>query len=155
MARIGRPPLYNNCMDLDAMCELYFEEKLESGEPVLISELPFYIGFGSRHAVFDLEQNPEFSNVIKKARHRLEIECEKAMMKDKGNPTKHIFRIKQPGAGGWVDKVDHHSTQDTRIQVEVVGMPQLPQSAVAVLSGQPNQAQLDSCAEAEYEEFES
>ncbi len=155
MAKVGRPPLYNNCMDLDAMCELYFEEKEQTGEPVLISELPLFIGFGSRYTWYDLEEKPEFYHVVKKVRHRLETECERAMMKDKGSPIKHIFRLKQPGAGGWVDKTEHQSTIDNTITVKVEGMPQLPTNAVSVLSGQPLSLETEPCVDATYEEVES
>lgn len=154
MARIGRPPLYNNCMDLDAMCELYFEERRESGEPVLISELPLYVGFGNRQAIYDLEDNPEFSGVIKKARWMLETECERAMMKDGGSPIKHIFRIKQPGAGGWVDRQEVVGNTGVTVQIAI---PEGPTQAHVIDSKDAVHAieqDADSCVDGAYVEVE-
>lgn len=116
MARIGRPPMFNNCMDLDAMCELYFEQCDENDEPYLLSGLPLFLGFSDRASLYDLEDKPEFSRIVKRARLRVEAGCEGSMMKDKSNPTKYIFKLKQIG---WKDRVDVEANATFAVNINV------------------------------------
>jgi len=153
MARVGRPPLYNNCLDLEAAIEMYFEE-CDEGEvrevydtksksvKKIVQKLPYTMaglsrvcGFATRNALWEYEQKGEFSDTVKRARQRIEEQRNVRMLTGDAAAVPSIFDLKNNF--GWVDKHEHHSTQDTRIQVEVVGMPQLPPSAVAVLTGQP------------------
>ena len=67
-----------------------------------ISGLAYHLGFASRKAFYDYEDKPEFSNTIKKARLRIEIEYEKQLYNDKC--TGAIFALKNLG---WKDKVEN------------------------------------------------
>ena len=104
----GRPPKYNNCMDFDAMCELYFESCDESGDPYTMAGLALacdLTGEGFR----EYKNKPEFSAVHARARSRVEDQW-----------TKFLFSSQSSGGAqfalkhhyGWKDRqqVDHTSS---------------------------------------------
>lgn len=95
----GRPPLYNNCMDLEAACELYFEKCEEKNIRPLITGLALDLGFVNRQSLYDYQENHEFSGIIKKARAMVEASYEN--MLGTGSPTGAIFALKNMG---WRDK---------------------------------------------------
>ena len=114
---IGRPALYNNCLDLDAMCELYFEE-LGDGEkrevydkksqtfretivrnPPTLAGLALHLGYTDRHAIGDLEESETsrrngFSPVLKRARSRIEQYVTQGMLSGDLNTVGCIFYAK-------------------------------------------------------------
>jgi len=61
--------------------------------------LALYLGFVDRRSLYDNEQKPEFSYIIKKARLRIENEYEKQL--HNSNCTGAIFALKNLG---WKDK---------------------------------------------------
>ena len=70
MAKMGRPPLYTNCMDFDAMCELYFESCDLYAEPIYsktkVKEnnqgeaIPIITGYQVKPKPYTMEKLAEF-----------------------------------------------------------------------------------------------
>ena len=85
MAPNGRPPLYSDPEFLSEKIDQYFD-KLEPGDIPTIAELAFELGFASRNALWEYEKKPEFSDTIKKARLRIEVDRTKRLVQS-GTPT--------------------------------------------------------------------
>ena len=116
--KMGRPPLYNNCMDLDCMCELYFEDADERGAPYTVPSLAIFLGFASRHSVWELGQKQDYSHTIKKALGKIESQRIEAMVSGKGNVAGQIFDLKNNF--NYVDKqvIDQSVTDKTDRAIE-------------------------------------
>ena len=95
----GRPALFKTPEDLQAKIDEYFDivkqEKLEDPTRTPgIAELAYHLGFDSRQSLYDQEKrNDEFSYITKRARLRCCVAAEKDLAADKGNPTKHIYKL--------------------------------------------------------------
>jgi hypothetical protein len=113
----GRPRLYNNCLDMDAMCEIYFEECKEEEQHPTVSGLAYALGFTHRHSVWDYANRNQddghngFANVIKRATLRILSACEQNMMDGRKNPSGAIFIAKNFGPiDTFTDKQETHTT---------------------------------------------
>jgi hypothetical protein len=137
--KTGRPPLYNNCMDIGCMCELYFEscdnntidiiKKNKDGEVESIESQPdpkaytigglsLFLGYTDRHQFTYQEQtNPEFSAILRAARTRIEIDLTERGLQ-KGTATgMACFVLKN--VAGYVDKqVIDQSIDDKRNPID-------------------------------------
>jgi len=100
--RMGRPPLYNNCLDFACMIELYFEHCEEGrliegitkkGEPFAIHKrippsiygLCAFLGFNDPHALIEYEKKIDFTSVSTRARTRIaQLNLEMAQMGEIG-----------------------------------------------------------------------
>lgn len=129
----GRPRKYNDVDKMQQKIDEYFDIGIDyvtitafdkqTGEFVeykkttpTITGLALYLGFVSRQSMFDYEAKPEFSDIIKKARTRIELEYEKMLHLDKC--TGAIFALKN---FGWKDKQETEiavgeNTQETFLQ---------------------------------------
>ncbi|WP_279343488.1 terminase small subunit [Fundidesulfovibrio terrae] len=105
----GREPLYNNCMDLEAAIELYFEYRGEDRKPATYTGLTAWLGFRSPDAL-DEYKNPShpFHGVVFRARQRIEDALEISLHQGK-TTAGAIFTLKH-----------HANWRDTR-NVEVSG----------------------------------
>lgn len=151
----GRPPHYTDPAELEAKIDEYFQLCDEGEErevydskrkavrtirqqiPYTVPGLALHLGFKSRQSFIDYARrgDGEFSDTITRAKMRIEAQRNVKMLTGETDSRSSQFDLMNNF--GWTNKTEQHSTQDTRIQVEVVGMPQLPASAVAVLQGQP------------------
>lgn len=136
----GRPPLYNNCLDMDADIELYFEECLTGQErqrydkkrqevitvveriPPTIAGMCRHLGFEDRHALTTYEERDEarregFSAVIKRARSRIEEIVSTGMLSNDLSTVGSIFYLKNHC--GYKDQQEQ--THNTGIQVVING----------------------------------
>lgn len=122
----GRPPIYKDAKALAKAVDRYFvyiegefhmetvavtdeetgETKLKKvkvwdryPEPATVTGLVLFLGFAHRQSLEDYEKRVEFSDIIKRARTRVEHEYEKRLHGDKN--TGAIFALKNMG---WVDK---------------------------------------------------
>lgn len=103
--RTGRPPHWNNCYDLDAMCEMYFEDCKENDKHPGVVGLAVFLGV-DRQTILDYSKKPEFSGTIKKAKARVEAYLEQHLY---GNSvTGSIFNLKNNF--GWKDKTEVESS---------------------------------------------
>lgn len=97
----GRKLIYNNCLDLDAACEMYFDECEEKREHPTISGLAFALGI-DRRSITNYQDRPEFFPTIKKAKAFVEKHLEQCLF---GNSvTGVIFNLKNNFE--WKDKVE-------------------------------------------------
>lgn len=102
----GRPPLYNNCIDFDAMCELYFEEcdnniltidgaEVVYPEPYLKSGLALFLGITTNTLlVWSKDQNSEFYSIIKRNYDKIQNDLEKRSIMNGKQATGCIFNLK-------------------------------------------------------------
>ena len=114
MTKMGRPLLYNNCLDLDMDCELYFEscffevdewgditdELREKPIPYTITGLALALGT-DRATLVRYGKKEDFYNTIKKHKLRVENDYEIALRR-KGTAGE-IFGLKN---FGWKDKTE-------------------------------------------------
>ena len=84
-ARTGRPPLYSDPALMEAKIEQYFDQ-LDNDDTPTIAELAFELGFATRNALWEYEQKPAFSDTIKRARLRIEVDRTKRLVSS-GTPT--------------------------------------------------------------------
>lgn len=119
----GRPAKYKNATELSEACNGYFEyikgeKKLEIGDDGLIewvrypesatvTGLVLYLGFSHRQSLDDYEKKKVFSDIIKRARLRIENQYELKLHGDKNVGA--IFALKNMG---WRDKVESGFTNN-------------------------------------------
>jgi hypothetical protein len=85
-------------------------------EPVAITALALFLGFDSRQSLYDYQEKPLFSCVIKRAGARVEAAYEKNLS---GNsPTGSIFALKNMG---WRDKVETELSGNVTVK-QITGM---------------------------------
>ena len=106
----GRPPKFETSKQLERMVTEYINDCPDT-RPVTvgfkvvdvpcptISGMAMYLGFVSRQSMYDYENNPKFSYIIKKARIFIESEYEKKLHSN--SCTGAIFALKNMG---WEDK---------------------------------------------------
>jgi len=109
----GRPPLFKTPEELESKVDEYFETGCRVREVIVgpanrrekallkvptITGLTLFLGFSNRQSFYDYEKRPEFSDSIKSARTRIEMEYEEQLAC--GAPTGAIFALKQ---FGWKD----------------------------------------------------
>jgi hypothetical protein len=124
----GRPPVFKNPKHLSKKVDEYFDYILgefhivgkkkvfdREPEPATIMGLVLYLGFNGRQSLDDYaEKNEEYSDVIKRARARVQYEYEKRLSEPK--PTGSIFALKNMG---WSDNRGIELTGDPDKPVEV------------------------------------
>lgn len=122
---MGRPPIYNNCLDMDAACELYFEQCDEKAEPYTIPGLAYALGFCDKETLGEYGARPDFSRVVKGARLRIESQRAVAVVSTEKNPAGKIFDLK--ANFGWRDTFpEDRAPGGIAIQVLVGGREYLP-----------------------------
>ncbi|MFZ7127548.1 MAG: terminase small subunit [Desulfobacterales bacterium] len=107
----GRPAKYDNCLDLQAMCEMYLEhcnegEEIEKwsskkGESVKIRQkipptkpgLAVFLGYSSRHSLKDLLNNPDFSPTLRRIFTHIENDKLVGMLMGRYNVTAGVFDL--------------------------------------------------------------
>mgnify|MGYP000947792118 FL=1 len=110
----GRPPLFSSPNDFNKKVEEYFtyikgkkkgSNWLRQPEPATITGLILYLGFSHREALADYEKKKGFSDIVKRARLRVEFEYEKKLSAQA--PAGSIFALKNMG---WKDKTEVESS---------------------------------------------
>ena len=119
----GRPPFYETPESMQEGIDEYFvyikgevtKEVNENGvmtdkvtrqpEPATITGLALFLGFNDRQSLYDYQEKPEFTCIVKKARTIVECEYEKRL--SGATPTGSIFALKNMG---WNDKVQNEIT---------------------------------------------
>ena len=101
MAKVGRPRKIKSVRQFEERAEAYFVECEAKGEPALLTGLILALGLCSREGLDEYGRRPEFTDSVKKAKLRIEMEYEKALQGH--SPTGAIFALKN---FGWRDKQD-------------------------------------------------
>ena len=101
-------PFYETPEALEEACDRYFIDCKEENRPITITGLALALGFADRQSLYDYNERPGFSCIIKKARFRVENAYEEKLS---GNSVAGpIFALKNIGTkGNWSDKqeVEH------------------------------------------------
>ena len=97
----GRPPYYETPEEMDFAIDEYWEYIDENKYPPTITGLILYLGFSDREALANYEKKPEFSDIVKRA--RLKVENGYEMRLSENAPTGAIFALKNMG---WKDKTE-------------------------------------------------
>lgn len=111
MAKVGRPKIFNNCMDLDFLCELYFERCREDKEPPTFVGLALELGI-DRQTLLNYSNSEEFFDTIKRHRMRVEEYLERSLYN--GAVAGVIFNLKNNF--GWRDKQEVDQTTTISIK---------------------------------------
>lgn len=127
----GRPLKYNNCLDLDIDCELYFEsclyeddddygsyQKRDKPIPLTITGLALALGT-SRQTLMNYENRGEFFDTIK--RHKTRIENFAELRLYENNATGPIFALKN---FGWKDKSEQDLKVSGPVRIKVRHIPE-------------------------------
>lgn len=103
----GRPLKFNNCLDLQCMCELYFEHCEERDEHPTISGAALWLGV-DRKTINNYAERDEFFPTIKKLKTYIEANLEQCLFG--GNVAGVIFNLKNNF--DWKDKqeIDMNAT---------------------------------------------
>lgn len=150
--RKGRPPKYNNCLDLLADIDDYFDT-CDAGRPVYIKDkrgnetaehrpipytiagLQLHLEMYSDNAVEELSARSEdFSRCVKYARGRIHSQREVGLLDGSSNTIGSIFWLK--ARAGWRDQPEQ--AQSGGITVVIEGG-----STVKLVSGQAEQKAID------------
>ena len=97
----GRLPYYSTPEEFSEAVDAYFEEMEETNTPITITGLILYLGFSHREALHDYEKKEPFSDIVKRARMKVENAYEMRLAGT--TPTGSIFALKNMG---WKDKTE-------------------------------------------------
>jgi len=130
---MGRPPMYEDPSELEAKFNDYFERQEREKRPLTIAGLCLAAGFSSRQTLHNYEERPEFMDVVKKARLRVEeYLSERLLSGAQGSAVGAIFTLKNIAPEF---RKDRHETQITgagggpvEVAAGLAGMPPRPKS---------------------------
>jgi hypothetical protein len=93
----GRPPLFDDPIKMQELITEYFEKDCKK----TLSGLAYHLGFESRQSMYEYEEKPEFTYIIKRAKIQIEQMYEELVQGT--TPTGSIFVLKNMG---WKDKTE-------------------------------------------------
>lgn len=95
--KAGRKPIYRNCLDFDAMCELYFDEcdSKDTPEPYLKSGLALFLGLSNETIrAYAADKENQFSAVTKRCFMRIQNDLEKRSILNGKQAVGCLFNLK-------------------------------------------------------------
>lgn len=113
------------------LAEEYFAKCKAEGESVLLTGLILALGLSSRESLDEYGRRPEFSDSVKKAKVRVEMEYERRLSST--SPTGAIFALKN---FGWRDQqsVEHSGLGGGPIEIKrTVDLSQLSEEELIAL----------------------
>lgn len=102
---MARPPLFDNPEDFGAAADAYFTQCKAAEKVPTVNGLAMALGFNSRQSLLNYGEKPEFLDVVKSARTRMEAEWEQRLAGPNAAGT--IFWLKNQG---WTDKTEQTVT---------------------------------------------
>lgn len=96
----GRPPMFATPEAMQTAIDAYFVEKTRDEKPFTVCGLALYIGFCSRQSLFEYGNKPEFTDIIKAAKSKIEEQLEENLHGP--GCTGSIFNLK--ANYGWRDQ---------------------------------------------------
>ena len=121
----GRPPLYNNCLDFDAMCEMYFEDERyidEQGErsavPYLTTGLSLYLGMDTDTLLL-YGTKPGFIGITKRAKAKISLGLQERSIMEPQQATGCLFNLKCNHKMIEASRVDHVSSDGSMSPKEI------------------------------------
>lgn len=132
----GRPPQYNNCIDFDSMCELYFEScddatvkglsnsgelaDVPQPEPYLKSGLALFLEITTQTMlVYSKDNDCPFSSIIKRAYDRIQNGLEKRSIMHGKQAVGCLFNLKCNFGMIETTKLEHSTNPDKPMKWEV------------------------------------
>lgn len=97
----GRPVLYESPEGFKSAADLYFAECLTDDRVPTVNGLALALGFNSRQSLLNYAEKPQFLDVVKRVRARLEMAWEERL--GESACTGAIFWLKNQG---WTDKTE-------------------------------------------------
>lgn len=80
MGKVGKPAAFKSPEEMQAMIDAYFAVCDENKTPYTIPGLAYFLGFVSRHSIFDYAKRPRYTNTISRARLKIEIQRNEALV---------------------------------------------------------------------------
>ena len=113
---MSRSKKFKTVEELQRLIDGYFKECEDYGEPVTITGLALYLDT-TRETLMDYQRKGGYSEVVKRAKQRVEFAYEKRLIK-RGNAG-DIFALKQ---FGWKDRIEQEvsSPQGAPFTVKVI-----------------------------------
>jgi hypothetical protein len=107
ISQVGSPPMYTDPLEMQRACDKYFSwcdsqtktiirnknEKIIY-KPYTVSGLTLALGFASVQSLLDYEKKPQFSDVIKRAKLRVQNWTEEKATNGEINPIYGMFTLK-------------------------------------------------------------
>ena len=118
--KVGRPAKYETAEEMQVAIDKYFIDCDKKEKPYTISGLALGLGFCNRTSFLDyIERSPrEFSDTIRRAKARVEMQLDEKLLMSGQNTTGIIFNLKNNF--GWVDK--HEVKTDLNVNVNLVDL---------------------------------
>lgn len=112
----GRPPLFDNAEDMQAIIDDYFDSLLPTednpaGEFPTISGLALALGMTTK-ALREYGERDEFSSTVRKAKQKVELSWEQRLLQPGSGP---IFWLKNNA--GWKDKTETEHTGNLTVNI--------------------------------------
>ncbi len=99
---------------LEQECTQYFIDMEEEARPYTVPGLALYLGYATRHSVWDLKQKSDYSRIIKMALLSIETQRNEMLISDTNKATAgQIFDLKNNF--DWVDKTEVTNTLKTAL----------------------------------------
>lgn len=111
MAKSGRPLSIADAKAFKALADAYFAARDADGKPITLCGLCLALGISGRASLLNYEKRPEYSEVVKRAKLRIEAEYEARLHGP--NATGAIFGLKN---FGWTDKQELEHTGELVIK---------------------------------------
>lgn len=105
--------------EFDKLANEYFSRCEISGEPVTITGLVLAVGYNSKSTFYEQAKRPEFEDVVKKSRLRVEHEYEKRLC-SASNAAGPIFALKN---FDWSDKQSIEHSGKVSAEVNIYRIP--------------------------------
>lgn len=125
----GRPRIIKSPAEFTRLADAYFERCEAEGEPVLLLGLVLALGLSSKQRLYEYRDRPEFTDVVRRALSRVEMEYEKTLRT--GSATGPIFALKN---FGWQDRssFEHSGPGGAPVSLDV-GISPTVERALAAL----------------------
>ncbi len=144
----GRPPMYTDPAELEAKFDEYFARQDKEGRPYTIAGLCLAAGFSSRQSLHDYLAKPEFVDVIKRAKLRVEEFLNEKLLAGQGMVAGPIFNLKNLEPAYWRDKHESEVSINSEAQVGL-GLALMPPEPKDMLEWQQWYRQVMDQREAE------
>jgi len=117
----GKQPKFSQPGEMQSAVDTYFLECEANSKRATVAGLALALGFTSRQSILNYEDKPDYVDIIKKARLKLQDAAETSLLDGK-NPIGNIFWLKNQGAGeSWRDtqQLEHTGENGGPINITV------------------------------------
>ena len=119
---VGRPPVYTEPEEMQAVIDDYFETIKREGRVATVAGLAYHLGFASKQSLIDYEtqMGGKFSFTVKRAKLIIENKYVETCASSKAPPVGNIFLLK--ANFGYRDNLDVNigGQEDNKLNINVV-----------------------------------